>query len=124
MRPGIHPMPGQRYHGQNAGLSQTTNFRRKKTRLTRRVLKILSDNLNSGNVSSRWAFGTVGDFELYALTFSQSFETIALDGREVYEHVFATIFRSNETESLGLIKPLNATFDLRHLYYLYMKNGH
>ncbi|KKF38082.1 hypothetical protein SY86_00705 [Erwinia tracheiphila] len=86
--------------------------------------KILSDNLNSGNVSSRWAFGTVGDFELYTLTFSQSFETVALDGREVYEHVFATIFRSNETESFGLIKPLNATFDLRHLYYLYMKNGH
>jgi hypothetical protein len=98
-------------------------YRQKKTRLWR-VFKILSDNLNSGNVSSRWAFGTVGDFELYALTFSQSFETIALDGREVNEHVFATIFRSNETESFGLIKPLNATFDLRHLYYLYMKNGH
>ncbi len=100
-----------------------TEYERKKTR-QRRVFRILSDNLNSGNVSSRWAFGAVCDFELYALTFSQSFETVALDGREVYEHVFATIFRSNETESFGLIKPLNATFNLGHQYYLYMKNGH
>ncbi len=38
--------------------------------------------------------------ELYALTFSQSFETVGLDCREVYEYIFAAIFRSNETESL------------------------
>jgi hypothetical protein len=90
----------------------------------RRVFKILTVNLQSGNVSSRWAFSAVGDFKLYTLTFSQSFEAVALDSREVYEYIFAAIFWSNETESFGLIKPLNVTFDLGHLYYLYMKNGH
>ena len=54
----------------------------------------------------------------------KSFETIALDRREVYEHVFAAIFRSNETESFGLIKPLNVTFNLRHQNYLYIKKRH
>ncbi len=39
----------------------------------------------------------------------------------MYEHVFAAVFRSNETESFGLIKPLNVTFNLRHQNYLYMK---
>ena len=34
------------------------------------------------------------------------------------------VFRSNETESFGLIKPLNVTFNLRHQNYLYMKNRH
>src|SRR5699024_4398788 len=78
----------------------------------------------SDYVCSRRAFGTVSDFELYALTFSKSFKTISLDCREVYEHVFAAVFRSNETESFGLIKPLNVTFNLRHQNYLYMKNRH
>jgi len=85
---------------------------------------VLSLNLQSSYVCSRRAFGTVSDFELYTLTFSQSFETIGLDSGEVYEYIFATIFRSNETESFGLIKPLNVTFNLRHQNYLYMKKGH
>jgi len=75
---------------------------------------LVSSELQSDDVSSRRAFGTVSDFKLNALTFSQGFETIALDCREVYEHVFAAIFRSNETESFGFIKPLNVTFNLRH----------
>jgi hypothetical protein len=90
----------------------------------RRVFEILTVNLQADNVSSRWAFSAFGDFKLNALAFSQGFETVALDSREVYEHVFAAIFWSNETESFRFIKPLNVTFDLGHLYYLYMKNGH
>ncbi|WP_432212472.1 hypothetical protein, partial [Pseudomonas aeruginosa] len=47
---------------------------------------LLSDvSLQSSYVCSGRAFGTVSDFELYALTFSQSFKTIGLDCREVYE---------------------------------------
>ncbi len=49
---------------------------------------------------------TVSDFELYALTFSQSFETVGLDCREVYEYIFAAIFRSNETESFDSLNHL------------------
>ena len=77
-----------------------------------------------GGLTTFSTFCTVSDFELYALTFSQSFETVGLDCREVYEYIFAAIFRSNETESFGLIKPLNVTFNLRHQNYLYMKNRH
>jgi hypothetical protein len=75
-------------------------------------------SLDSDNVSSRWPFGTVRDFKFYTLAFSKSFETIASDGREVNENVFATIFWSNETETFRFIKPLNATFNLRHQTYL------
>ena len=57
--------------------------------------------LQSDYVCSRRAFGTVSDFELYALTFSQSFKTIGLDCREVYEHVFAAVFRSNGFKTLA-----------------------
>lgn len=73
---------------------------------------------DSSNVSGRWAFGTVRDFKFYTLAFSKRFETVANDGREVNENVLATIFRSNETEAFGFIKPLNATFNLRHQTYL------
>jgi len=103
-------------------LSDPLNLGEKKPAFQRVLEFCLIANLDRHYVSSRRAFGTVSDFKLYALTFSQSFETIALDCREVYEHVFAAIFRSNETESFGLIKPLNVTFNLRHQNYLYMKN--
>ena len=98
--------------------------RQKKTRCLAGFYILLTRCLQSDYVCSRRAFGTVSDFELYALTFSQSFETVGLDCREVYEYIFAAIFRSNETESFGLIKPLNVTFNLRHQNYLYMKNRH
>jgi hypothetical protein len=99
------------------------NNRQKNPRLAGFYI-LLTRCLQSDYVCSRRAFGTVSDFELYALTFSQSFETVGLDCREVYEYIFAAIFRSNETESFGLIKPLNVTFNLRHQNYLYMKNRH
>ncbi len=98
--------------------------RQAKKRLLAGFYILLTRCLQSDDVCSRRAFGTVSDFELYALTFSQSFETVGLDCREVYEYIFAAIFRSNETESFGLIKPLNVTFNLRHQNYLYMKNRH
>ena len=42
----------------------------------------------------------------------------------MYEYIFAAIFRSNETESFGFIKPLNVTFNLRYQNYLYLKKRH
>ncbi len=68
-------------------------------------------------VNSRRAFLTVLDFELYALAFSQSFEAVTLDCREVYKHVFAAVSRSNETKTFRLVEPLNLTFNLCHLEY-------
>ena len=80
--------------------------------------------LDSDNISSRWAFGTVRDFKFYTLAFSKSFETIASDGWEMNENVLAAIFWGNEAETFGLIEPLNATFNLRHQTYLYVNVGH
>ncbi|EEP95901.1 Cold shock-like protein cspE [Yersinia aldovae ATCC 35236] len=57
------------------------------------------------------------DFELYVLAFSQGFEAITLDCREVYEHIFAAVSWSDETETFRLVEPLNLTFDLCHLEY-------
>lgn len=79
-------------------LSFFLNLKQKKTRLGG-FLYSAGKALDRHYVCSRWAFGTVSDFKLNALTFSQGFETIALDCREVYEHVFATIFRSNEAKA-------------------------
>ncbi len=55
--------------------------RQKKTRLLAGFYILLTRCLQSDDVCSRRAFGTVSDFELYALTFSQSFETVGLDCR-------------------------------------------
>ena len=48
-------------------------------------------------------------FELYALTFSKSFKTISLDCREVYEHVFRAIVRSDEAEAFVSVEPFYDT---------------
>gem|GEM_PF-4388334 len=70
---------------------------------------------DSGYVNSRWAFLAVLNFELNVLAFSQSFEAITLDCREVYEYIFAAVSRSNEAKTFRLVEPLNLTFNLCHL---------
>lgn len=66
-------------------------------------------------VNSSRTFLAVLNFELNVLAFSQSFETIALDSGEVYEHIFAAVSRSNEAKTFGFVEPLNLTFNLCHL---------
>jgi hypothetical protein len=66
------------------------------------------------NVYCSRAFLAVLNFELNALAFGQGFETIALDSGEVYEHIFATVSRSNEAKTFRLVEPLNLTFNLCH----------
>ncbi len=80
-------------------------FRQKKPAFQRVLEFCLIANLDRHYVSSRRAFGTVSDFKLYALTFSQSFETIALDCREVYEYIFAAVVRSDEAETFVRVEP-------------------
>ena len=46
------------------------------------------------------------DFELYLLSFGESFESVHLNRREVHEHIFAA-FLLNEAVSLGVIEPLH-----------------
>jgi hypothetical protein len=70
---------------------------------------------DSGYVNSSRTFLAVLNFELNVLAFSQSFEAITLDCREVYEHVFAAVSWGNETKTFRLVEPLNLTFNLCHL---------
>ena len=51
------------------------------------------------NVNRCRAFLTILNFELNVLTFSQRFETITLNSREVNEHIFATVRRRNEAKT-------------------------
>ncbi|BAK11549.1 cold shock-like protein CspC [Pantoea ananatis AJ13355] len=54
------------------------------------------------------------DFELNVLAFGQRFEAVALNSREVYEYIFATVSWSDKTEAFRLVEPLNLTFNLCH----------
>lgn len=65
-------------------------------------------------VSCLWSAVSVGDFEFYFLTFVKSFESVALDCREVYEYVFAA-FYGKETITFFCVKPFNCTFQMNNL---------
>ena len=67
------------------------------------------------HVASLLAFGTVDDLELDRLTFLERPETIALDGREVDEHV-RPAFAFNETVTLGVVEPLDLTCDTHRTF--------
>jgi hypothetical protein len=60
------------------------------------------------NVCGLKTFGALGDVEGNFVTFGKGFETVALDGGEMYENVFAT-FLLNETETFCVVKPFNLT---------------
>ena len=49
------------------------------------------------------------DGEGHFLTFVQRFVTIVLDSREVYEHVFRAIVRSDEAEAFVSVEPFYDT---------------
>ncbi len=61
------------------------------------------------NVRCLWAFWTLGNLELYLITFIQRLEPISLDGREVYEDVISVV-SGNEPIALLLVKPFYTTF--------------
>ncbi len=61
------------------------------------------------NVGSLLAFGALRDFELYFLTFFKGFETIHLDRGEMCEQIFSPVIRRDESETLGVVEPLDCT---------------
>lgn len=65
-----------------------------------------SDN---GNIGSLLAFRTSRNIERNPLVFFQGFETVRLDGRKMGENIFATFVRSDESETLGIVKPFYST---------------
>jgi len=61
--------------------------------------------LQRSYVSSCRAFLAVFDREFNFLTFFQRFETLVLDSREVYEHVFAAVSWGDKAETFLSVEP-------------------
>lgn len=61
------------------------------------------------DVGSGRALGALLDFVTDSLTLSQSLEARARNGAEMHEQIITTLFRCNESETLGLVEPLNST---------------
>jgi hypothetical protein len=69
-----------------------------------RPFGLLQDQLESLNVLSLPALGSLDDVELNALTFLERTEAVALDGGVMHEDVVA-IFAADKSEALGIVKP-------------------
>jgi hypothetical protein len=61
------------------------------------------------NIGCLWAFGTILYLELYLIAFIKGFETLPLNGGEMYEDIIS-IISGNEPEAFLLIKPFYTTF--------------
>ncbi|CDN02842.1 conserved hypothetical protein [Klebsiella quasipneumoniae subsp. quasipneumoniae] len=82
----------------------------KKIPAIRQGFSILSGlNLQRSYVASCRAFSAAFDGEGDFLTFVQGFVAIVLDSREVYEHVFRAIVRSDEAEAFVSVEPFYDT---------------
>ena len=55
-------------------------------------------------------FLALGYGELYALTFSQSTESLSVDSAKVYEYIWA-VFLFDEAKTLGFVEELNGAED-------------
>ena len=74
-------------------------------------------------VFSLGTFLAISDVELNLLAISQSFEAVALNRAEMYEHIGA-IFTLDKAKSFGFVEPLYCTICLRHTVYLYSERHH
>jgi hypothetical protein len=72
--------------------------------------------LPGGYVGRLQTFRALLNLKIYSLSFDQCLEAITGNCREMYEYVFSTICRSDETKALGVIKPFNSTCS--HVTYL------
>lgn len=55
------------------------------------------------------ALGAVGDIEAHPLSFGQRLEPVRLNCGKVGEEIFAAAVGRNETKTLRIVKPLDAT---------------
>src|SRR6185369_2432904 len=63
------------------------------------------ERLDLADVRGLQTFGSLRHVELHAITFGERLEAIALDRREVHEHILSTFLRE-ESETLRLVEPL------------------
>jgi hypothetical protein len=66
----------------------------------------LDSHFDAGSLG---ALGARGDLELHAVAFLEATEALRINCREVNEHIFPTVLRRDETETLGIVEPLDRT---------------
>jgi len=57
------------------------------------------------DIAGLQTFRALLDIKVHGLAFCQGLEAITCDCREVYEYIFATISRGDETKTFGLVEP-------------------
>src|SRR5205823_6950868 len=72
-------------------------------------LTVLPRELDRLDVARLLALRALGHFEADLLAFLQGLESRHVDRREVSEQIFAAAVRCNETETLGVVEPLDCT---------------
>src|SRR5512141_1364823 len=65
--------------------------------------------VSGADVSCLLTLGAGSDVKANALPFGQGLETRTLDCGKMGEKIIAAVFRSNEAEALGIVKPLYST---------------
>jgi hypothetical protein len=73
-------------------------------------------NLDWPDVLGLPALRTLGDAKLDGLAFLQAFEAASLDGRKMYENIFA-VLATDETVPLGVVEPLYCSLFHRLCWY-------
>lgn len=72
-------------------------------------LAYANNDLVRHNILCLRSFLTLLNIERHLLTFSQTFKAVALNGREMHEHVVTSIIRRNKAEALGVVEPFYCT---------------
>src|SRR6185312_12725046 len=72
--------------------------------------------LNSGYTYRLWSLGALLDAELDPLVFLERLVAVALDLREVDEHVCCAVIGSDKAEALVAVEPFHSS--LRHTFLL------
>jgi hypothetical protein len=96
---------GQAKGGSSEGKKKSPAASRRAFRLGGNESRQVSDLAHVGSLRTLLALGHVAG---NPITFSQRFEPVTLDGREVDENIGAAVLL-DETETLGVVEPFNRT---------------
>ncbi len=99
---------GSVYRAGEAACSWTLRATNERGGLVNRLFRLFVWLSGDPDVLSLKALGTLYNIERDRLAFLQALEALALDCREMHEHVFA-IRPAQKAESLGVVKPLHCS---------------
>lgn len=72
------------------------------------------NGLHFDNFTGLWTLLALDDFKLHLITFLQALVALGSDGAVVNEDI-RSIVAADESEALGIVKPLDCSFNTRHL---------